>query len=128
MQPDEALPGGSACRGRIAFAIALSAPDSTILFRRPENFTTEESVHLERGKSIEGGRSFSWSRLSFDGDLTRDALHRVEGRPARRLMTNSDAAEGVDIITGTTVAARTTEPLSPSELIAEGRLVTSSAD
>ena len=44
--------------------------DSSILFRRPENFATEESVHVERGKSIEGGLTFSWSRLSFDGDLT----------------------------------------------------------
>lgn len=44
--------------------------DSSILFRRPENFATEESVHVERGKSIEGGLSFSWSRISFDGDLT----------------------------------------------------------
>ncbi|HEX6642398.1 MAG TPA: hypothetical protein VF215_14865, partial [Thermoanaerobaculia bacterium] len=44
--------------------------DSTILFRRPENFTIDESVHLERGKSIEGGLSFAWSRLTFDGDLT----------------------------------------------------------
>ncbi|HEU4887330.1 MAG TPA: hypothetical protein VFV49_05545 [Thermoanaerobaculia bacterium] len=45
--------------------------DSNILIRRPENFTTEESVHVERGKSIEGGLTFSWSRLTFDGDLSR---------------------------------------------------------
>lgn len=43
--------------------------DSNIRFRRPENFTTDDSVHLERGKSLEGGLSFSWSRLTFDGDL-----------------------------------------------------------
>jgi hypothetical protein len=43
--------------------------DSNILIRRPENFTTEESVHIERGKSIEGGLTFSWSRLTLDGDL-----------------------------------------------------------
>jgi hypothetical protein len=57
-----------------ALALRASASrfraDSNILFRRPENFEIEESVHLERGKSIEGGLSFSWSRLSFDGDLT----------------------------------------------------------
>jgi hypothetical protein len=45
--------------------------DSNILIRRPENFTIEESVHLEKGESIEGGLSFSWSRLTFDGDLSR---------------------------------------------------------
>ncbi|HEX7809557.1 MAG TPA: hypothetical protein VF608_12545, partial [Thermoanaerobaculia bacterium] len=45
--------------------------NSNILIRRPENFTTEESIHVERGKSIEGGLTFSWSRLSFDGDLSR---------------------------------------------------------
>ena len=44
--------------------------NSNILFRRPENFTIDESVHIERGKSIEGGASFSWSRFSFDGDLS----------------------------------------------------------
>jgi hypothetical protein len=45
--------------------------NSNILIRRPENFTIEESVHVEKGKSLEGGLSFSWSRLSFDGDLSR---------------------------------------------------------
>lgn len=44
--------------------------DSNILFRHPENFTTDESVHVERGQSLEGGLSFSWSHLTFDGDLT----------------------------------------------------------
>jgi hypothetical protein len=45
--------------------------DSNILIRRPENFTIEESVHVEKGESIEGGLTFSWSRLTFDGDLSR---------------------------------------------------------
>lgn len=45
--------------------------DSNILFRRPENFTIQESVHVEKGKSLEGGLTFNWARLSFDGDLTR---------------------------------------------------------
>lgn len=56
-----------------------------------------------------------WVKLHYleDGTLTRtDADQRLR-----------ITAEGVDIITATTVAAaRTTEPLSPSELIAEGRL------
>lgn len=45
--------------------------DSNILIRRPENFTLEQSIHLEKGESLEGGASFSWSRFSFDGDLSR---------------------------------------------------------
>ena len=45
--------------------------DSNILYRRPENFVTEESVHVEKGKSLEGGLTLSWSRFSFDGDLAR---------------------------------------------------------
>jgi len=45
--------------------------DSNVLIRRPENFIIEESVHLERGKAFEGGLSFAWSRLSFDGSLSR---------------------------------------------------------
>jgi hypothetical protein len=45
--------------------------DSNILIRRPENFTIEESVHIEKGESVEGGLSFSWSRFTFDGDLSR---------------------------------------------------------
>ena len=44
--------------------------NSNILIRHPENFTTEESVHLERGNSVEGGLTFSWSRLTVDGDLS----------------------------------------------------------
>lgn len=44
--------------------------DSNILIRHPENFDMEESVHVERGKSAEGGLTFAWSRLTFDGDLT----------------------------------------------------------
>lgn len=45
--------------------------DSNILIRRPENFTIEDSVHVEKGQSLEGGLSFSWSRVTFDGDLSR---------------------------------------------------------
>ena len=47
--------------------------DSSILFRRPENFATQESLHMERGKSVEGGVTFSWSRISFNGDLAHFA-------------------------------------------------------
>jgi len=44
--------------------------DSDILFRHPENFTLDRSIHLEKGKSIEGGLTFTWKRLSADGDLS----------------------------------------------------------
>ena len=43
---------------------------SNALIRRPENLTVVESIHVERGQSIEGGLSFAWSRLAFDGDLS----------------------------------------------------------
>jgi hypothetical protein len=45
--------------------------NSSILFRRPENFATDESVHIERGRSREGGLGYAWRRLTFDGDLSR---------------------------------------------------------
>ena len=58
-------------------AVALRAStsrfrsDSNILIRRPENFTTEESIHIEKGKALEGGLTLNWSRITFDGDLSR---------------------------------------------------------
>ena len=57
----------------IAFRASASRfrSDSNILFRRPENFSTEESIHVEKGESIEGGLTLSWSRFSFDADLSR---------------------------------------------------------
>lgn len=45
--------------------------DSDVIIRVPQNFTTTESVHVEKGKSIEGGLTFSWARFSFDGSLSR---------------------------------------------------------
>ncbi|MEO8379344.1 MAG: hypothetical protein ABI779_06745, partial [Acidobacteriota bacterium] len=45
--------------------------NSNVLIRRPENLTTTESIHMEKGKSLEGGLSFAWTRISFDGDLSR---------------------------------------------------------
>lgn len=44
--------------------------DSNALIRRPENFTTEESIHVEKGKAIEGGLTLAWSRFTLDGDLS----------------------------------------------------------
>lgn len=58
-----------------AFSLRASASrfrsNSNILFRHPENFTTDESVQIERGKALEGGLSYAWSRLTLDGDLSR---------------------------------------------------------
>jgi len=44
--------------------------ESSILFRLPQNFTTGISRNLEKGESIEGGATFSFKRLTFDGDFT----------------------------------------------------------
>lgn len=45
--------------------------DSSILFRRPENFDTGESIQLEEGDAIGGGLTAAWSRFTLDGDLSR---------------------------------------------------------
>jgi hypothetical protein len=45
--------------------------DSSILFRRPENFNVNESVHVEEGDAIGGGLTAAWSRFTLDGDLSR---------------------------------------------------------
>jgi hypothetical protein len=45
--------------------------DSSILYRHPENFTLDTSVHEERGNSVEGGLALALTRFTFDGDLTR---------------------------------------------------------
>lgn len=44
--------------------------DSNVLIRVPQNFTTTESIHIEKGESLEGGLTFSWSKFSFDGDVS----------------------------------------------------------
>ena len=44
--------------------------NSNILIRRPENFAIEESIHIEKGKALEGGLTLNWSRFTFDGDLS----------------------------------------------------------
>lgn len=42
--------------------------DSTLQVRRPENFATETSVRLEKGKSFDGGFSLIFPRVSLDAD------------------------------------------------------------
>jgi hypothetical protein len=45
--------------------------DSTISFRRPENFTIGESIHTENGKAREGGVSYLRGPFSVDASLSR---------------------------------------------------------
>jgi hypothetical protein len=45
--------------------------DSNIFFRRPENFTIDESVHVERGSALQGGFSLVMPRFTLDGDVSR---------------------------------------------------------
>lgn len=45
--------------------------ESSVVIRRPENFTTEESLHLENGQSIEAGITFQRATLSIDAGMTR---------------------------------------------------------
>jgi hypothetical protein len=45
--------------------------DSTIVYRRPENFTLDTSLHQETGKSIEGGLGLVFAPASVDASFTR---------------------------------------------------------
>ncbi|MDP9193126.1 MAG: hypothetical protein M3P06_15620 [Acidobacteriota bacterium] len=44
--------------------------NSNILVRRPENFVIEQSIHIEKGKALEGGLTLNWSRFMFEGNLS----------------------------------------------------------
>jgi hypothetical protein len=56
---------------RLRGAFSEFETESHILIRRPENFTIEESVHLENGQSIEAGIFFQRATLSIDAGMTR---------------------------------------------------------
>ena len=56
---------------RLRGAFSEFETESSVLIRRPENFTTEESVHLENGQSIEAGIGFQRATLSIDAGMTR---------------------------------------------------------
>jgi hypothetical protein len=45
--------------------------DSTILFRRPETFAIDTSIHQENGKSLEGGVLFAFAPASVDTSFIR---------------------------------------------------------
>jgi hypothetical protein len=45
--------------------------NSTFLFRQPQDFAIGDSIHVEKGTSIDGGVTFLFPRMTFDGDLGR---------------------------------------------------------
>jgi len=45
--------------------------DSTILFRRPETFAVNTSIHTENGNSREGGVTLNLKRVLLDADVTK---------------------------------------------------------
>jgi hypothetical protein len=56
---------------RVRFAAGKYEADSELLIRRPEDFTTEGSIHAEDGKYFEGGLTVSVSRLALEGAYGR---------------------------------------------------------
>lgn len=56
---------------RLRGAFSEFETESHVLIRRPSNFTTEESLHLENGQSIEAGILFQRATLSIDAGMTR---------------------------------------------------------
>lgn len=56
---------------RLRGAFSQFKTDSNVLIRRPENFTIEESLHRENGKSIEAGIGFQRATLSIDAGMIR---------------------------------------------------------
>jgi hypothetical protein len=45
--------------------------DSSILYRLPQNFTTGDSIQIERGNASQAGFTLLFPRVTFDGDLSR---------------------------------------------------------
>jgi hypothetical protein len=45
--------------------------NSDISFRIPQNFTVGESVHVERGRAVEGGVALFFNPITFDGGTSR---------------------------------------------------------
>jgi hypothetical protein len=56
---------------RLRAAASRYRADSTILYRRPETFTTDTSIHAENGKSYEGGIGLVFAPASIDAAYTR---------------------------------------------------------
>ena len=45
--------------------------DSSILYRLPQNFNTDTSIHAEKGKSFDGGIGFTYKALNLDASAAR---------------------------------------------------------
>ena len=56
---------------RFRASAAQYRANSNFLFRRPENFTIDDSIHIEKGNSLDGGLTFLLPRVTFDGNLGR---------------------------------------------------------
>ncbi len=56
---------------RFRASLSQFRADSNISFRRPENFTIDESIHKENGQAREGGLSYLRGPFSFDASLSR---------------------------------------------------------
>ena len=56
---------------RLRFSAGRYTADSTIPYRLPQDFTTAVSAHRERGSSLEGGVTLTFSWLTLDGSYAR---------------------------------------------------------
>jgi hypothetical protein len=56
---------------RLRGGVSQYRSDTDILFRRPENFTIDSSVHKENGRSREGGIGLSFAKASLDAGFMR---------------------------------------------------------
>ncbi len=56
---------------RVHAAASRYRADSTIVYRHPENFTLDTSVHAENGKSYEGGVGLVFAPASIDASYSR---------------------------------------------------------
>lgn len=56
---------------RLHASVSQYRADSNAIFRHPENFTLDESIHRENGKSREGGIGYVFPRGSVDASISR---------------------------------------------------------
>jgi hypothetical protein len=56
---------------RLRGSLSQFRGDTNILFRHPENFSIDDSVHREKGTAREGGFNLAVKRISLDAGITR---------------------------------------------------------
>lgn len=56
---------------RLRVAASQYRADSSILFRHPENFALDTSIHAENGKSFEGGAGVTFKGIALDADASQ---------------------------------------------------------